>query len=220
MNCRRLTAALAALAAAGCTPDQAPDDRLLVVDGIAITLADVEPYVAWMDAFLPEGGRKAKVLRVIDEHLLPLRLAQRAFPEQRQRLREQAQALCSVATNAHELDEQSRQIGDRSRRTVTRLTPRLPAAMFLFDPARTGAVSPPLEVPYGWIVAAAFDLTESALAIDDIVDALQVGFMTHDAESWGTWLRAERQRIAATVTHVHPDYREAMPEWLQLPRTP
>lgn len=213
---------LAALLACGGCGEEAPaaTDRLLVVDGLEISLAEVEPYVAFLDSFLPEGGRKAKILRILDEHVLPLRLAQRAFPEQRQQQLTRARGLCEVATNAVELDDQSRLLQERTRRNVSRLQPRLPVAMFLFEPLRTGSVSPPLEVPSGYVVAAAFDLFESALMIDDYVDALQVGFMTHDAENWGVWLAKEKQRVATLVTYVHPDYREAMPPWLQLPKLP
>lgn len=218
---RRLAALLTALVAAGCS-DAAPvaDDRLLVVDGIEITLAEVEPYVAFLDGFLPEGGRKAKILRVLEEHLLPLRLAQRTFPEERRQALARARALADVAGNAIELDQQSRLLDDRSRKNVSRLQPRLPVAMFLFQPLGIGSVSKPIEVPAGYVVAAAFDLVESQLVLDDYVDALQVGFMTHDLESWVPWWKAETKRIGPLVTHVHPDYREAMPEWLQLPKLP
>ncbi len=218
---RCLAALVLAVVGTACGADAAPaDDRLLVVDGITITLAEVQPYLTFLDSFLPEGGRKAKLLRVLDEHVLPLRLAQRAFPEQRRAALQRAADLCAVAGNAAELDAQSRLLPDRTRRNVTRLHPRLPVAMFLFDPLRVGSVSPPLEVPSGYVVAAAFDLQESALVLDDLADTLQVGFMTHDPTAWAAWLLAERQRVGAAVTHVHPDYREAMPEWLQLPRLP
>jgi hypothetical protein len=216
---RCLTVLLTTLAGSACT-DKAPDDRLLVVDGIEITLAEVEPYVAFLDSVLPEGGRKAKVLRVLDEHLLPMRMAQRAFPEQRRQMLERAQGLADVATNAPELDEQSRLVTDRHRIKASRVQPLLPVAMFLFEPLTVGAVSPPIEVPAGFVVTAAFDLTESQLMLDDYVDALVVGFPTHELEPWMAWLNAEKARIGPLVTYVHPDYREAMPEWLQLPKLP
>lgn len=215
-------AVAAALAFAACAedPPAAPpaDDRLLVVDGITITLADTAPYVAFLDSFLPEGGRKAKVRRALEEYLLPLRLAQRAFATERAEQLRQARLLCEVATNAVELDQRSKLLPERHRGHLRRTAPKLPVAMFLFDPLRIGSVSEPLEVPMGFTVAASFDYLESALLIDDRVDALQVGFFTHDAGGWATWLVAEQQRIADTVTHVHPDYREAMPGWLHLPR--
>lgn len=198
----------------------APPTNLLVIDGIEITLAEVEPYVAFMDSYLPEGGRKAKVQRVLEEHLLPLHLARRGFAEQRQQQLEKALVLCSVATNAIELEEQSKLLHDRTRQVVTRIQPKLPVAMFLFDPLLTGSVSAPLEVPFGYIVATCHDIMQSAVALDDRADALQVAFATHPAGEWHDWIVTEQRRIANKVTWVHPDYREAMPPWLTLPRLP
>lgn len=213
---------VAAFAGSSCS-EQAPasSDRLLAVDGIEISLREVEPYVTFLDSFLPEGGRKAKILRVLDEYLLPLRLAERAFPEQRRKALDSALALTAVATNAVELDERSQLLTNRSRHNLTRLLPPLPVAMFLFAPLRTGAVSPAIPVPNGYIVAAAFDLNDTApVALSDYVDALQVGFLTHERDDWTAWLEAEKKRIAPLVTYVHPDYREAMPAWLHLPKLP
>ena len=80
---------------AACRSEAAPETRLLVVDGIEIQLADVAPYVAFLDSFLPEGGKKTKIHRVLEEHLIPLRLAQRAFPVERAALAERAKALAA-----------------------------------------------------------------------------------------------------------------------------
>lgn len=212
-------AALAAvLACAGCDAEPPPaEERLLVVDGIAITLAEVEPYVAFLDSIVPEAGRKTKLYRVLDEHVLPLRLAQRAFPEERQLQLQRARGLSEVATNVHELDQQSAQISDRMHRDLTRMQAKLPVAMFLFDTAQLGAASPPIELANGYVVAGAFDLHESPRKVEDYVEALLVGFATHENDAWNEWLLAERQRVADRVTFVHPDYREAIPSWLRLP---
>lgn len=214
---------LLAAVAGGCGEKSAPpaDNRLLVVDGITITMDDVAPYIAFIDGFLPEGGNKAKMLRVIDEHVLPLRLAQRAFPAERREQLARAEALVQVATNSAELEEQSQVLTNRSRHSTSRLTPRLPVAMFLFDASRWGSVSEPIEVPNGYIVATVFELRDdSPLALDDYVDALQVGFLTHDNAEWMAWLEGEERRIGTKVTYVHPDFREAMPQWLHLPKLP
>jgi hypothetical protein len=218
---RRLMPALlcAALPAACANEPQVPPDRLLVVDGIEITLGEVEPYVEFLGTYLPEGGRKSRIQVVLDEHVLPVRLAQRAFPEQRKRMLEQANALCAVATNVHELEQQSRLIEDKTRRNLTRRH-RLPIVMFLFAPGSTGAVSPPLEVPYGYVVVGAYEMKEAPLMVDDYVDALLVGFPTHQPSEWKEWIEGEKQRVATKVSWVHPDYREAMPQWLQLPKLP
>lgn len=218
---RNRVALAAVLAAGGCGDEpKAATDLLLVVDGLEFTRADVAPYTAFLQGFVPESGEKSKVRLVLEEYLLPLRLAQRAFPEQRQRALAQARGLCEVATNAVELDAQSHLLDQRQRGNMSRRRPQLPVAMFLFDPLAVGSVSLPIEVPVGYVVAAAFDLHESALMVDDYVESLQVPFVTHDAESWGAWLKSEKQRVSTLVSYVHPDFREAMPSWLQLPKLP
>lgn len=216
-----LALAAALLVGAGCAEEPTvATDLLLVVDGLEFRQADVAPYVAFLRSFVPESGEKTKVRVVLEEYLLPLRLAQRAFPEARQLALTRARGLCEVATNAAELDEQSRLLQQRQRANMSRRRPQMPVAMFLFDPMKLGSVSEPLEVPVGYVVAAAFDLHESALMIDDYVESLQVPFVTHDTESWATWLEAEKERVATRVSYVHPEFREAMPSWLQLPKLP
>ncbi len=206
---------------AACRSEAAPETRLLVVDGIEIQLADVAPYVAFLDSFLPEGGKKTKIQRVLEEHLIPLRLAQRAFPVERAALAERAKALAAIAGNVTELEQQSALIDTKRRSTMTRMQAQLRVAMELFDPLRTGAVGPPIEVPQGWFVAAAYGLTESpSLVLEDVVDALQVAFVTHTAGPWAEWLEAQKQAIADKVTFLHPDYHGVLPPWLRAPKMP
>lgn len=219
----QLAAALAAMAAllGACSKPAPAENRLLVLDGITFTLDDVAPYVAYYDAFLPEGGRKSKVLRALEDQLIPLRLAQRAFAAERAELKKQAEALATVATNALELEQQSQNVRDKRRSNLTRGTALLPVGMWAFDATRVGAVSQPLELPHGWIVVGLFDLRESpGLVMDDYVDALQVGFVTHPRIAFQEWCLAEQQRIADKATFVHPDYEHAMPPWLRVPKRP
>jgi len=218
---RHAVALAASLLAAACADEPAvAGDRLLVVDGIEFTLADVAPYTAFLGSFVPESGEKTRVRLVLEEYLVPLRLAQRAFPDLRQRALARARGLCEVATNAAELDAQSHLLEQRQRGTMSRRRPQLPVAMFLFDPMKVGSVSEPIEVPVGYVVAAAFDLHESALMVDDYVDSVQVPFVTHDGAGWTDWLAAEKERVSTLVSYVHPEYRQAMPSWLQLPKLP
>lgn len=213
-------ALLLALAFTSCHDDKPPSKDLLVVDGMTIELAELDPYVKFLDSYLPEGGRKAKVLRVVEEQLLPLHLGRRAFAAERQRLFENAMQLRAVAGNVTELEKQTVSMATKGRKRLTRNQSKLPIAMFLFDPLQTGSVSAPIEVPYGWVVAGCFGITEGAIAVEDIADALQVTFSTHGSQDWLAWLAAEQKRIADKVTFVHPDYREAMPQWLVLPKLP
>lgn len=213
-------AALAATAAACAEPAPPAEPRILVIDGIEIRFADVEPYAAFVDTFRPETGTKTKILHVIFDYLLPLRVAQRAFPKERAEQRARAVALTSVATNVAELEQHSALIEHKRRSNLNRTKAQLPVAMFLFDPLHVGGVSPPIEVPQGYYVVGAFDLHESPLVLDDHVDALQVGFVTHDAGSWHEFFEAEKRRLADRCTFVHPDYRDSLPDWIRPPKTP
>lgn len=213
-------AAIAAIGIGFATCGGAPpkEERLLVLDGIEIRLADVEPYLAFLDSFLPEAGRKTKIQRVLEDHLIPLRLAQRTFGEKRRELYEQALGLCSVATNVHELEQQTVNKREKRRSEMTRTHAFLPVAMYAFDQLRVGSVSPPLEVPEGWVVVGVYDLKESpALLLSDAVDALQVGFTTHPPDQWREWYEDQKTKLADKATFVHPDFVHAMPPWIRIP---
>lgn len=216
-------APLAALAFAvtSCGDDAPAEQRLLVLDGIEIRLAEIEPYVAFLDSFIPEGGRKTKIKRVLDEYLVPLRLAQRAFAAERRELKERADALCSVAKNIVELEQQSALIKEKRRSNLSRMHAHLPVAMYAFDALRVGAVSPPLEMPEGWYVVGTYDLRESpGHMLDDYVDALQVGFITHTTSKWLEYYNQQRVELADKATFVHPDYVTAMPDWIRVKKHP
>lgn len=203
---------------AGCGGDRKVPDRdlLLTIDGLEIRLAEVEPHVKFLDSIAPEWATRVKYRRALDEFVIPLRLAQRAFPNERAKLLERARHLRSVATNAIELEQQGAQ-QVMKRQNLTRRSVEIPVAMFLFDPLTTGGTSDPIEVPRGWIVASAYEIKEAALVLDDVADAVQVGFLTHSPGDWVTWLEQEQRRLADKVTYVHPDFREHLPEWIVLP---
>ena len=211
---------LVVVATSSCGGNRPDPAVVLVFDGLTIRLEEVEPYVRFLDGFVPEGGRKAKVQRALEEHLIPMRLAQRAFAAERAAQLAEARALCQVASNAAELEQHARALKEQRRAHFPRLHSKLPIAMFLFEPMNLGAVSPPIEVPEGWSVVAGFDMRSGPLALDDSVDALQVAFFTHNGRDWTEWLAAEKLRVADTVTYVHPDYVHALPDWLHPPKHP
>lgn len=222
-NHRRNSALALALLLAACGGKApAPESRLLVVDGIEITLAEVEPYTTFLASFMPNAGRKTRVQLVLDQYLLPLRLGQRAFATQRAEQRARAEALRSVATNVAELEQQAAQLAPEMKdvRHLRRTQAMLPVAMFLFDPMLQGSVSPPIDMPAGYFVVGCLELHESVSALEDHAKALQIGFVTHTVAEWKVWLEAEHARIADKVTFVHPDYREALPTWLKPPKLP
>lgn len=224
----RLALLLLVALAAACrqrAPDPKPEptpaaplatDPLLVVDGITVTFGDVEEAVAFFDRLDPSPSRRTKMQRVLEEFTLPLLFARREFAAERQTQLAAAQALCSVVGNAVELQQRST-LGTSRHATVTPRDVEIPIALFLFDPMHTGAVSPPLEVPQGFVVAGALDLQQSVVVPQDRCEAIQVGFLTHDAAAYARWLGELQQRLGDKATYVHPDYRAAMPQWLRLP---
>lgn len=217
-----LLAALLLVALPGCSDPEptAEENRLLVIDGITITFDDLAPYVEFLHSYMPESGIKTRNLSALSEHVLPVAFARREFPEQRAEMLELARGLCDVAQNVNQLDEMTSLMEHRRRSNLTRITAKLPVAKFLFEPLNVGRVSPPLEMPHGWFVVAAYDLFESQLVMSDYVDALQVGFITHTSLEWRNWWDAQKPVIGERVTFVHPDYRDDLPKWMKAPEKP
>lgn len=215
-------AAVAVLADACSGKKTSPKDdpRLLVIDGIEVTFAELKPYVDWLTSYRPGLGVKTTYIWALREHLLPLKFAQREFPEERQKQLELAQGLCSVATNIYELEEQSKLINHKTRSNLTRQTPMLPVAMWFFDLLNINAVSPPIELPQGYFVVGSYDFHPSPLLMTEYVDALQVGFVTHTSNEWRLWWEHEQLTLGKKVTFMHPDYRDNLLEmgWLELPK--
>lgn len=193
-------------------------DLLMVVDGIEVRISELEPFVAFYD-FLPENSRNSKIRRILTDYLLPLRLSQRTFAKEREQLRATAQALTEVATNLAELENH---VGDgrlkRRHGEYQRLQLEPPVAIFLFDQLMTGAVSPPIEVPQGYVVVACRGIKQAPLVLEDMCDSVQVAFTTHDTmAAWRIWNDDEMARIAKLVTYLHPDYRDALPPGFEVP---
>jgi hypothetical protein len=211
----------AGIVASACADDPPAEPRLLVLDGIEFRLTDVDPYIAFLDSYVPEGGRKTKIQHVLEEVLIPLRLAQRAFPAERKALQERADALRSVATNVMELEQQTAVVKEKHRSEVTRKHVQMPVAMWAFDQLKVGAVSDPIEVPEGWFVVGLFNFTESpALAVSDYVDLLQVGFIHHNRTQMLQWYLEQKQLLADKATFIHPDYATAIPAWIRPKKQP
>jgi len=217
----QLALGLSALLLAGCEPAAAPtgrdDPRLIEVDGIAVTFDELQPYYDWLTAYRPGLGVRTKYVWAMREHVLPLKLAEREFAAQRAEKLELAEGLCAVATNIRELEQRTELVTDKARSNLTRQSAVLPVAMFLFDELTLNAVSPPIPLPYGFFVVSAYERHDSQLVMADYVDALQVGFITHTALEWQKYWTAKRAEIGARVTFVHPDYRDDMPDWIQVP---
>ena len=215
-------AAMLALALAACDGGAekkaaADDARLIEIDGVAITFEELQPYFDWLTEFRPGLGERTKYTWAMREHVLPLKIAQREFADERARQRALAEGLCSVATNIKELEQHAALITDKRRSDLTRQSAALPVAMFLFEDLTLNAVSQPIELPHGFFVVGAYDRHEGPLVMADYVDALQVGFITHTALDWHKYWSRKRQEIGSKVTFLHPDYQDDMPDWIQRP---
>lgn len=208
------------VALTGCGKDEPPPEkRLVVIDGIEITFDDLQPYYDMLEKYRPELGVKSKYVWAMREHVLPLRVAQRAFPKERAVQLQRAEALCSVAGNITELEEQSKLIEHKRRSNLTRANAKLPVALFLFeDKYQTNAVSPPIELPAGYFVVGGYEYHESQLRAADYVDTLQVGFITHTSKQWLLYWEETKKTLGDKVTFVHPDYRDDMPPWMKIPK--
>ncbi len=213
-----LLAASAPLASCSEKPaaPQVDPDVILIVDGLQIRRAEVERYADIHRTTAPELGRKTIERHLLENYVLPLRVAQREFGERRAELRQQAQTLAEVATNVIELEQRSELLFHK-RKLVTRRQIEPPVVEFAFDPEKTGSVSGVLEVPHGFIVAGCFEIRESAVVTEDLADLLQTGFATHTNAEWVEWLRGMQARLADKVTYVHPDHRDCLPSWMKLP---
>ena len=212
--------ALAGLSACGGPASTPPapqaGNRLLVVDGIEVTLDDLQPWLEFLDSFGPEVAPKVKVRRALDEYVLPMRFAERSFAAARAEQLALAKQLRAVATNTYELEQRGALLVQK-RRNISYSSIDFPIARFVFDELRLGSVSEPLAVPRGFVVASGFDIHKTSLVANDIADAVLVGFFTHSPADWATWLEGEKRRVGGLVTFVHPEHREAVPTWLQLP---
>jgi hypothetical protein len=221
-----LLACLLSAPAGGCeragtaaAPDRSPllaTTKLLEVDGLTITYGDLANEVAYLDSLAPEWSLRAKIRRVLEEFTLPLFLARREFVKERAEQLGKAASMAAASGNAAELLANSKLHVHRHLQ-VTRRDVEIPISAFLFAEDKAGSVSPPIELPQGFVVAGALDLKLSAAVLDDLCEAIQVAFYTHTGKDYLAWLEAARERIAGRVTHVHPDFRDAMPIWLKLP---
>lgn len=196
-------------------PRPTPETRILSVDGIDFTYGEVQPYVDFFDRIYPKWTLASKVRRTLEVYLVPLRFAERDFASERAAALQHAQALAAVAGNVVELEQKGGATAVRKTLIMPQL--ELPLALFLFDRSKTGSTSPPIALPQGFSVVGAFDVVDGAVVGDDLVDAEQVTFFTHQKDDFNEWLTQLRVRLADKVTFVHPDFRNATPDWLKLP---
>lgn len=193
-----------------------PEDVLLVVDGISIAWKDVQAHVAWLDEIAPEYSLRKKIQKVLPEYTIPVMFARREFADLRRAQFELATTVRAASGNVEELLKNAGERPHRRER-ISRGDVEIPVAAFVFEPTNVGAVSQPLEVPAGWMLAGSADLQQTRVPMEDVCECVQVAFFTHDTKFWREWKQDLKTRLKDRVTYVHPDYRLAMPPWLQLP---
>lgn len=220
-------AALAAVMVLTCGCEREPDPSgppapgvLLVVDrDLVVRESDVEPFAEYFEELDPSMGVKYRTRELLQQHLVPLMLARRAFPEQRAAQLEQARAVRATADNSLEFRRRAELLGIReSDRPYTRSDLPLPVAMWAFRPEHLGAVSPPIETARGWVLVSPLDLESGVTQPADRLRALVMPFHTHSRDDFDAWLGRARAEIAGRVDWVAPTIEDALPPTLLKPR--
>lgn len=180
-------------------------------------IAALEDYVQELDPTVGEMTRKRAIL---DNHLLPLKLAQRDFPRERGRQRQRAEALFKVLGNAAGYDDLATQSqrfpGAGLEEAVVRGNMSLPEARWAFADENIGRASPILETPRGYSILATRDKQAGPTMPYDTIDVWVTPFHTHATRrAYLEWLVRAKASLSGHVTFIHPDYREALPYWLR-----
>jgi hypothetical protein len=212
----------AALILSGCTPDEEPvhpAGLALEIDGLQITVDELKRYDDYFRALDPTMGRMYRTSELLDQFVLPMRLAQRAFPEERAKARVEAAALAKLVGNGgyQELVRLGEVLGGyKPDKPFSRNQLPLALTRYAFDEENVFKASPPIEVPQGFCLIASYRLHQGVTTVEDLVDAYQVPFYTHTNSVFATWYETEKHRIRNRVTYVHPDYRGALPAWVEM----
>ena len=202
-------------------PEQAnvpPPDLILELDGMRFWRHEIEPLLDQLLAVNPRRGRVSAAVGILDTHLIPLKLAERAFAERRREMRERAEALARVVGNGGypKLVAVGRQVaGDPPEELSPRSAFPLPVAAWAFDDDRIGQVSPVLASAAGFSLVSTYRIERELSSDGDLVEAFHVSFPTHAPEELAAWLALAKTDLAGKVSYVHPDYRRSLPPWLQ-----
>jgi len=198
---------------------EARGDVVLIVDGMEITAQEVHAFDESLRAFHPAVGRDTLARHVLTTHVLPLRAAQRAFADERADLAREALAYSQeVQGDGYPgLAATGPMRGGYRAERKPRGNLSLPLQEWAFAKERLYAVSPPLEVPEGFQVAAAYEFHDSISSGTEMVDVYVVPFMVLGRDEFAQWWEAERARLATRCTWVRSDHRHALPTWLQPP---
>lgn len=219
-------ATLAVASATGC--DQPPPERPGVVvefDGHVIRDDDVAPYRTYLESIGERLGPAYVTAAVLEQHLVPLALARKAFASERAELERQARGFQESVMAAGGADPQLRAKGaivGGQAAEVGRGNLDLAQAAWCFtldehgQLAHFGQSSPVIETPRGFCVLSFRDHVPGVTRAADRIDLFVVTFYTHASYSaYKAWYQSEKLRLAGAATYVGEAYRDAIPAWLK-----
>ncbi len=198
-------------------------DVVLILDGIEIRKAELTDYVRYLGTTGERLGDMLKTQTALERHLIPMKLARRAFPAERAAQRERAEAMQRSVEASGNAYPQLRSKGDLLGGEATpgklaRHQMELAQAMWCFDEANFGLASPVLEVPQGFCLIAVKDTVQGPTRTQDGVDAYLVPFYTLSRGKFDDWYLEQKKLLADRLTYVHPEYVDALPPWITRPR--
>ncbi len=193
---------------------------VLEIDGIEIRETELGELLGYVQASGDRLGKSFAARVVLDSHVLPLRVAQRALAAQRAELRAKAEALRRSVMDSGGADPQLRAKGailggEASRGLLSRGGMDLLQAAWCFPPENLGLVSPVLELPRGFCVMSVSDHQPGIELSGDLVNAYQVPFYTHGRREFEAWWAEQQKLLHDKLTYVNPDYVDALPPWLK-----
>ena len=212
-----------ALTACGCDQTATPAPRsgvVLEIDGIEVRDAELKPLLDYIEASGERTGRNFAMQIVLERHVLPLRVAQRAFAAQRAELKVRADAFLRSVIDSGGADPQLRSKGqllggETSPGLLSRTGMDLAQAAYCFVADNLGVVSPVIELPRGYCVVSFSDHKPGVERSGDLVNAYQVPFYTHTRLQFEDWWAAQKKALADKLTYLHPDYADALPPWIK-----
>lgn len=211
------------VAAAACadesrTPPEPPTGLAVEFDGLRIWDHEVEPFRRYVEAIDNRAGHLTLLGGILDGFLIPLKMAQRAWHEERETQRERAEGFARAVGNEGYpgLVQKGRSLaGEPTTDRITRNDLPLPLAVWAFDKEKIGQVSPVIETPQGFAIVSTYKIVDGRTSNADTAEVYQVSFYTHGAKDFSDWYFAERVKLAGKVTHVGDDYRRALPPWIR-----
>lgn len=199
-------------------PATRPADVVLEFDGLTITRGEIEAFFPYLEALDPTLGLNYRRRVILAKHLIPLKLAQRAFAEPRAGLKARAEALVRNVGNGGypDLVAKSRHMGGyQAKDPLSRNELAFAATPFAFDREHLGQVRGPIEVPQGFVVLATAHVTDALTKVMEKAEVWQVPFFHHDGAAFGKWVAEALRAAGRKVTYVHPEYRDVLPKEFQ-----